>query len=181
MKTLRIFRLLVAAVASAVLAVPACAQQHTCPLGKKPELKVGEHQLALTNTNAFCARRNGSFRITIVDGHTPITIGDGTIKVRGKPTSDPNAPTIEGDSVAGEDLIRVRVSNKGYEGQEYRFYIEVVGVGKLDPRVRIVSPMALRLRAKQAAIDGVVKEVGFDVLGVESLEELLRQVDADGK
>ncbi|MDJ0760529.1 MAG: hypothetical protein QNJ19_14135 [Woeseiaceae bacterium] len=179
-------RLLIAVIASAGLVAPACAQS-TCPPGPKPKLKVGEYQLALTNTSAFCVKKNGSFKIRIVDGQSPITIGDGTIKVRGKPTNDPNAPTIEGDSEAGEDKIRVKVSDAGFVGQEYRFYIEVVGVGKLDPRVRIVTPSVLRRHAYNLGVYAIEDELGFDALGLETddpdekpgIEALIQQVERD--
>lgn len=188
MKIENIVRLLIAVIASAGLAAPAVAQ-NSCPPGPKPKLKVGEYQLALTNTNAFCVKKNGTFKIKIVDGNSPITIGDGTIKVRGKPTNDPNAPTIEGDSEAGEDKIKVKVSDAGFEGQEYRFYIEVVGVGKLDPRVRIVTSEVLRLHAYEIGVNAIEEEIGFDTLGLETedpgdtpgIEALILQVERDQK
>ena len=143
------------------LAVTAMAQDD-CP--PRPTLKIDFHTLDFSETRPICVRPNGTFRIKLkaqgdyVLDHSKITVGakEGSIPVQKV-------------SINGNDVMKVKVGSFP-SGTEHGYWIEVEGVGVLDPRVRInTGYLALTLEME------LMDDYTLDNFGVSLLQ--LRDID----
>ncbi len=125
-----------------------------CPPLGRLNLIVGKYVLNFAEKRPICVTLPGPFKfnINIVDasGHkVDLEAGDATVRQK-----DPCDLTISGDNSVDVKKIAVTVSGEpDPEGDGiYDFWINVVGVGKLDPKVRVVgSDVMLAVKSKEMA------------------------------
>ena len=98
-------------------------------------LRIDTYHIELNDKRPICVIVGGEFNIRINDPSN--LVESGKVKVRQKDLSSPPKITIEGANY-DPDLLKVAVDGDP-EGEEYfDFWIEVEGVGKLDPRIRVI-------------------------------------------
>jgi len=123
------------------------AQTEPCAGLNSLKLTVDEYHLSLNDKRPICITLPGTFKIVIHQpGNSSVTVGAGDATVSAKEST---GLTIEGNNNAPVNKITVMVSGQADPGDEFAFWIDVKGVGKLDPKVRVVgSPEMLRLKSE---------------------------------
>jgi hypothetical protein len=148
----------------------------TCTGAGVLKLKVDKYHLVLVEKRPICITVPGEFKIKIKPllGST-VDIHVGEVTVEEKSTSSPVTIRGTNDPVANKIVVKVELkSDKSVDpDDEFDFWIRVDGIGLLDPRVRVVSSVAL-MQFQYDAINEVLLEE-FDL----TLEEVrkIRPVD----
>jgi hypothetical protein len=135
--------------ATATLGCAASTNAQTSECAKQTDLKltVDENQLSLNDKKPICITVPGTFKIVIHQpGNATVTIGAGDVTVSAKAST---GLTISGNNNAPVNKITVTVDGEADIDDEFGFWINVDGVGKLDPKVRVVgSSTMLNLQAQ---------------------------------
>jgi hypothetical protein len=128
--------LAVVAVALSVLATPVYAQRD-CADSTTVTLLVSKYQLNLIDKAPVCitvARPVFAIRVVVAGNVQEM----GKVKVSQKKSQVPRPITIDGDYDSASKLLLVSLSGTLNEGEVFEYFIEVEGVGSLDPKIRII-------------------------------------------
>jgi len=156
------------------LAFPAAAvADHHC--ARLPDLKltVKKNHLDLNDNRPICTTVPGTFKVKINNPPgSGVEVGAGDVTARGKidDWSPPPSATMEGDNSADKEYLVVEVKGSAAVGDEFGYWIEVEGVGTLDPTVRAIDTEERGDLTYRWAVESL------DLLGVdpELAEEILR-------
>lgn len=124
------------------------AQPNDCAQLTNLKLTVDEYQLSLNDKKPICVTTPGTFKIVIHQpGNSTVTIGAGDVTVSAKANT---GLTINGSNDAPVNKITVTVDGDADINDEFGFWINVDGVGNLDPKVRVVgSSTMLNLKSQE--------------------------------
>ena len=137
----------------------------TCP--SPPKLFIGDHKLELT-LDVPCAAPDGNFYI-IVEPDAGVLIP--TIEVKEKDSAGPN---VRGGNVDVPEIIAIKVAPSATPGTELHYFISVDGIGKLDPRVRVI-PSIMLLNPELAQVGRFLKEnYFFDLDTIAKIDDDLK-------
>ena len=114
-----------------------------CPLPALMELEVGKYHLLLKAKDPICITVPGEFNIKIDNpSYSGVTVGAGDVTVRQKDDPATAKVLISGDNTSPVNWLNVKVEpatgETVYPDDEFDFWIDVKGVGILDPRIRVV-------------------------------------------
>jgi hypothetical protein len=155
-----------AAVTLVALQSACAAPPPDCPNGGELKLTVGLYELSLNEKKPICVTVPGEFKIKI---HNPqssgVSVGAGDATVGGKSTG---GITINGSNDAPVNKITVVLNGTADLGDEFEFWINVEGVGKLDPKVKVVDN-DLMMALKSEWYYGALNTLG---LSIEEANEL---------
>jgi hypothetical protein len=156
MKTITLVRITIATILVAFSGGSALAQ--AC-VPVNPKLWIDKYRLELKEQQPICVTMPGEFEIRIHQpGNSSVAIDIGDVTVHEKAEG---GPTIRGvnDPTVNKVVVSVGGDPNEYDpGDDFDFYIEVKGVGILDPRVRIVDTDTLAAR-KYRAIEELLDEL----------------------
>jgi hypothetical protein len=150
-----VLRLVVASAVTLLYATSAYADHHCANL---PGLKltVKKYHLELNDKRPICVTVPGEFKITI---HNPpgsgVSVGSEDVSVRQKDDSDEPDVKIFGDNKSPTNKVAVSVEGAAGDGDEFEFWIIVKGVGKLDPKVKVIDSDALMNQQYRAVGDAM--------------------------
>lgn len=123
------------------------AQMPVCPPLNNLKLTIDEYHLSLNDKRPICVTLPGTFKITIHQpGNSTVTVGAGDVTVKAKEST---GPTIDGNNNAPINKLTVNVGGEADPDDVFAFWIEVKGVGTLDPKVRVIpSSQMLNLKSE---------------------------------
>jgi len=137
--------------ATLACAVSTSAQTPDCPPLNNLKLTVDEYHLSLNDKRPICVTLPGTFKITIHQpGNATVAIGAGDVTVRAKEST---GLTIDGSNDAPINKVTVNVDGDADADDIFAFWIEVEGVGTLDPRVRVIPSSQLLSLKSEAFYD----------------------------
>jgi len=152
---------LVAASAVTLLYATSAYAGHHCANLPGLMLTVKEYHLDLNDNRPICVTVPGEFKIII---HSPpgsgVSVGSGEVSVGQKDDSDEPDVVIFGDNTSPTNKISVYLEGDAEVGDEFEFWINVEGVGMLDPRVRVIDNDAL-MRQQYDAVDDTMDAFGL--------------------
>ena len=130
-------------------------------------LTVKQYSIDLNDNRPVCVTVPGEFKIKIVNppggGHT---VAGSDVTVRQKADAEDAAVLINGANLSPVNKLTVMVEGVPgksiADGDEFEFWIEIKGVGKLDPRIRVVPSNELRA-LQEAAIAETLDAFGLTV------------------
>jgi hypothetical protein len=124
------------------------ASPNDCAKMTTLRLTVDEYRLSLNNKKPICVAVPGTFKIVIRQpANSTVTIGAGDVTVTAKAST---GLTINGSNTAPVNKVTVTVDGDADIDDEFGFWINVNGVGKLDPKVRVVgSSTMLNLKSQE--------------------------------
>ncbi|MBT8104192.1 MAG: hypothetical protein HKP05_01025 [Woeseiaceae bacterium] len=162
-------------VASAMLACSATVTANpNCANLPGMMLKIQKYSIDLNDKMPVCITVPGEFKIKI--NNPPgggLTVGGGDVTVRQKADPENATVLISGDNQSPVNKITVKVEAVAGEtvsdGDEFEFWIDVKGVGKLDPRIRVVPSNQL-MELRDAAIADTLDSFGLTVDEYEKLQ-----------
>ena len=158
--------------ASAVTSLfTACAHaNHHCANLPGLKLTVKEYHLDLNDNRPICVTVPGEFKITI---HNPpgsgVSVGSGEASVGQKDDSDEPDVVIFGDNTSPTNKISVYLQGDAKVDDEFEFWINVEGVGMLDPKVRVIDSDALMIQ-QYHAVDDAMDAFGLQFEDVNKLQ-----------
>lgn len=150
-----------------------------CPNPITVQLIVHKDELTLSNNSPLCVVVPGEFKIKI---HNPpgsgVTIGPGDVTAGGKlDNNNPPPPaTMAGDNSADVDVLAVKISGTANIGDEFDYWVKVVGVEKpLDPTVRVIG------NEQRTNLTYSFAAEALDLLGVDPAlaKEMLRPIEPE--
>ena len=136
----------------------ACAQAPVCPPPDKLNLKVGQYSLDLQDKRPICVVLGGSFTLNIKTT-SGVSVGLDDVKVKQKEGA---SVKISGRNNVDKKYVVVKVEKVGDEPVDPLddFWIEVNGVGTLDPIVRVVDSDIMKMLNYEALAE-VLKTLGL--------------------
>ena len=153
------------------------ADHHNCANLPGMKLTIKEYHIDLNDNRPVCVTVPGTFKITI---HNPngsgVTVNLGDVTVGQKDDSaNPADPDVEinGDNLLEVDKLTVVLEGEADPGDDLEFWISIAGVGKLDPKVRIIES-AQQERMQYDAVDETMDAWGLefdDALKLRPLEK----------
>ena len=161
-----------------IFAAPAHADPNCAKLTQMT-LTVEKYHLDLNDSRPVCITVPGAFKINIKNlPNTGVTVGAGDVTVVQK--NDPAEASVIIEGVNGADgspvnkvAVEVRpVAGKNVEtDDEFEFWIHVEGVGKLDPRIKVVGNEFLQ-SLQWAEIDDTLDTLDLELEDVFRLQQL---------
>jgi hypothetical protein len=146
-----------------------------CPKPSVLLLLVHDQFLWLTERRPICVTAPGAFKIRIINlSGADVTIGRGDVTARGKDDDKSPKPslTMSGDNSAKKNILDVKVDGTANLGSEFGVWINVAGVGTLDPTVRVIGKGALQSLKYDTAQEDL-QLLGFEP---ELIDQMLRPI-----
>jgi hypothetical protein len=149
---------------------------HHCANLPGLKLTVKEYHLDLNDNRPICVTIPGEFSITI---HNPpgsgVSVGSGDVTAGQKDVSGEPDVEISGDNSSPSNKLTIKIEGDAEDGDEFEFWIEVDGVGYLDPKVKVIdSDMQMRLQ-----FNAVDEAMGAWNLGFEDALKLRPPADKE--
>jgi len=154
-------------VVAAMLAAPAVSAAGPC-YARNVVLHLQQYMIHLAPAEPRCVAVGGTFEVRLPQGNS-VTPAVGDVTVHEKSAG---GVQIRGSNDPDANVVVVSVDGTAAAGTEVAYLVEIRGVGKLDPVVRVVGGGELRSARWNAYVDMLSADLGMTL---EEASELNRE------